>query len=153
MRNLTFVDRDDSGLRTPTVEYGGDTVELHDLAEAMIELMRQGNGVDTGIGLAAPQVGYHVRMFVMDWAPLLGTACINPRVLQASRSQVYGVESCLSAPGFRASVKRPKVIYAQWVGLDGAVWKRQIDGMAARCFQHELDHLDGRVIWAPAVAA
>ena len=115
------------------------------LAQDMLETMYAA----PGRGLAAPQVGRLVRMFVMDpgWkdgtpAPLV---LLNPRLLWSARDVATGPEGCLSIPGVTALVARPQSIRLAWSDLDGAAHETNLSGFAAVCAQHELDHLDGRV--------
>lgn len=121
----------------------GDMARLSSLVGDMFETMYTA----PGRGLAAPQVGQMLRLFVMDcgWkegdmAPL---ACINPEILQAASTHVPGDEGCLSIPGVTAQVLRPEWVVLGWTGLDGARHSRRLQGFEARCAQHELDHLDG----------
>lgn len=104
-----------------------------------------------GRGLAAPQIGVDLRVFVIDcgWkednaAPLV---CINPEIVAASEAEAGGEEACLSIPGVAAEVIRPAEITLRFLGLDGAMQERHLTGIEAKCAQHELDHLDGKVIF------
>ncbi|TNF22527.1 MAG: peptide deformylase [Rhodobacteraceae bacterium] len=104
-----------------------------------------------GRGLAAPQIGVALRVFVIDcgWkegapAPL---ACINPEILAASEALAGGEEACLSIPGVAAEVLRPAEITLRFLDREGAVRERHLTGIEAKCAQHELDHLDGKVIF------
>lgn len=99
-----------------------------------------------GIGLAAPQVGVSKRVIVVqlgDEEPPY--AVINP-VLSEFEGEIIGVEGCLSIPGKIGDVKR--ALSCTVTGLDrhGKKFKVQAEGMLARCFQHEVDHLDGVLI-------
>lgn len=94
-----------------------------------------------GIGLAANQVGLPYRLFVMRGEPMI--VCFNPRIVDVSEEQVLLEEGCLSYPGMLIKVKRPKKIKVRFANEYGEVITRTFDGMSARCFQHELDHLDG----------
>ncbi len=102
-----------------------------------------------GRGLAAPQVGVMMRVFVMDvgWktgdkTPLV---CINPRIVAASDRLETGTEGCLSIPGVTAEITRPWAVTLEYLDLDGVAQSEEMEGAAAKCAQHELDHLDGRV--------
>lgn len=104
-----------------------------------------------GRGLAAPQIGVMKRVFVMDcgWkegepAPL---AMIDPVVIAAERVPVTGEEGCLSIPGVPVPVTRHKAVTVQWTAPDGDIHMADFDGFEARCIQHEIDHLDGVVIF------
>jgi peptide deformylase len=116
------------------------------LAEDMLETMREANGV----GLAAPQVGVPIRMFVAEVPeeheddPFAGQAfvVINPEIVKAS-DEYYPEEGCLSIPGWVANVKRFEHVTIK--GRD-EYWKEirvTASGLLAQAFQHETEHLDG----------
>ena len=122
-----------------------DLADVQTLAADMLETMYAA----PGRGLAAPQVGAMVRMFVMDagWKegksdPLV---CINPMFQEIGENRVDGEEGCLSIPGVTAIVNRPSTVQMQWTGINGARYVQSFDGFAAACVQHEMDHLDGVV--------
>ncbi len=124
---------------------GAITPEIEVLAADMLETMYAA----PGRGLAAPQVGVLLRLFVMDasWKegmpdPLI---CIDPVLRVVSDARATNSEGCLSIPGVSAEVTRPAQVVLAWTGLDGATRERAFDGFAAVCVQHELDHLDGVV--------
>lgn len=103
-----------------------------------------------GRGLAAPQVGLAVRMFVLDtgWkegapAPLVA---LDPRILDPSEELATFTEGCLSIPGRPVAVTRPAAVTLRWTDLTGARHERRLSGIEAVCAQHEADHLDGRLI-------
>nr|WP_245398757.1 peptide deformylase [Oceaniglobus trochenteri] len=104
-----------------------------------------------GRGLAAPQVGRALRLFVMDVTWKEGTpspfAFVNPQILWASDDLGTADEQCLSIPDVPMPVERPQTVRMRWQGHDGAWQEQELSGMAARCAQHELDHLDGIVIF------
>lgn len=100
-----------------------------------------------GRGLAAPQVGVLLRLFVMDatWkdgkrAPQV---MVNPQITWRAPQHVWGEEGCLSLPGVTARVERAKEIRLRWSDLNGALHEETLTGFAAICAQHEYDHLDG----------
>ena len=104
-----------------------------------------------GRGLAAPQIGVMQRVFVMDptWKEGSKTpyVCINPEILSSSDIRKPGEEACLSIPGVAAQVIRPSEITLAYTDRDGGRRADHLTGFAATCAQHELDHLDGRVIF------
>jgi len=121
--------------------------DVRDLVADLFETMYDA----PGRGLAAPQIGVDLRVFVIDcsWkegaaAPL---ACINPEIVAASDEQAGGEEACLSIPGVAAEVIRPAEITLRFLDPDGAMQARHLTGIEAKCAQHELDHLDGKVIF------
>jgi peptide deformylase len=118
------------------------TPEVERLINDMIETMYAA----PGIGLAAPQVGVPLRIFVIDLSlgrnPSELIVMVNPTFIERDGMQLEE-EGCLSVPGFNATVVRP--IRAIVKGLDraGAEYQREGHGLLARAFQHEMDHLDG----------
>ena len=116
---------------------------LAELAANLLETMYAANG----IGLAAPQVDVHQRVVVMDLhqeeAPRAPQVLVNPEVLQASTETVTMSEGCLSVPAAYEEVARPARITVRYQDLDGATRTRECTGLAAACWQHEIDHLDG----------
>jgi peptide deformylase len=121
------------------------TPEIETLAADMLETMYDA----PGRGLAGPQVGAMLRIFVMDagWKegkpdPLV---CINPMFQEIGEDRATGEEGCLSIPGVTAQVSRPTQVQMVWTGLNGARYVQSFDGFAATCAQHEMDHLDGVV--------
>lgn len=94
-----------------------------------------------GIALAANQVGDTRRYFVWD----IGM-CINPEITWTSLHEDTMIESCLSFPGVQRTVSRPSSIRVRFVDERGMLIERGYDGRAARIFQHELDHINGKCI-------
>jgi len=93
------------------------------------------------IGLAAPQVGLPYRAFALRTQP--GIVCFNPRIVDVSEETVTMEEVCLSFPALTLPVKRPKKIKVRYAEPNSIVKTATFDGMTARYFLHELDHLDG----------
>jgi len=104
-----------------------------------------------GRGLAAPQVGVMQRLFVMDptWKEGNRTqyVCINPVIVDASGATRTGQEACLSIPNVAADVTRPSEITLAYTDREGVRRQEHLTGFAATCAQHELDHLNGLVIF------
>ena len=94
-----------------------------------------------GLALAAPQIGVQKQVVVWDLGdePL---AIINPEVVESDGEWVYD-EGCLSIPGLYVEMLRPKTVLVRGVGLDGNVIEIEADELEARMFQHEIDHLQG----------
>jgi len=117
--------------------------DLRALAADMLETMYAA----PGRGLAAPQVGRLVRMFVMDVTWKEGTCIpqvfVNPEVLSFQGGRVTGPEGCLSIPGPVTDVQRSEVVHLRWSDLAGDRNEAVLTGFAAICVQHEYDHLDG----------
>ncbi len=116
---------------------------LRELADDMLATMYDA----PGRGLASPQVGLPVRLFVMDVAWKDGTpdprVFVNPEIVGASEDLVTREEGCLSIPGRMSRVSRPAEVSLRWQDLDGQVREERFEGFAATCVQHEIDHLDG----------
>ena len=117
--------------------------DLSGLAADMLETIYAA----PGRGLAAPQVGRLVRMFVMDvtWkdgarSPMV---FINPEILALLGARVVGPEGCLSIPGPVTEVERAEAVQIRWTDLEGHLNEAILTGRAAICAQHEYDHLDG----------
>jgi peptide deformylase len=110
------------------------------LVEDMIETMYDAPGV----GLAAPQVGVERRLFVYDVGegPF---AIINPVIVESRGEWAYD-EGCLSIPDLSWEIVRPNEVHLQGIDLDGDDVDIEADELLGRCFQHEMDHLDGILI-------
>lgn len=96
---------------------------------------------DSGIGLAAPQVGIQRQIFVwdMDDAPMV---VLNPVIVESDGEWVYD-EGCLSIPGLYVEMTRPKTVLMKGIDMNGNEVAIEADELEARLFQHELDHLNG----------
>ena len=110
---------------------------LAKLAEDMIVTMYDA----PGLGLAAPQVGVEKRLFVYDVGDGPRTI-VNAEIVESDGEWAYE-EGCLSVPGLSWEIVRPKQVHLRGVDLDGNQVDIEADEILARCFQHELDHLDG----------
>lgn len=113
--------------------------KLHKLLDDMKETLVDANGV----GLAAPQVGILRRVVVVDTGEEI-LELVNPELLETSGEQV-GSEGCLSVPGKYGIVKRPNYAKLRAYDRDGNEFEVEGEELMARCFCHELDHLDGIV--------
>lgn len=131
-------------LRTPAVDVEAITPEIGALIEDMVATMYAAHG----IGLAAPQVGVPVRIFVLDLSvgrdPTALRVCVNPEWVRREGMQLEE-EGCLSLPGFTATVARPADAVVSALTLEGRPQTVEGTGVMARALQHEMDHLDGRV--------
>lgn len=149
----------DDVLRTKARPVQEVTDEVRAVADRMIDLMRQ----HEGIGLAAPQIGLSWRMFVVDVPPgedrsasavgdLPPSATSSPQVyINPKFSSYVGKpepmeEGCLSLPDIRGDVLRPPILTVTALGRDGKEFSTTASGLLARCWQHEMDHLDGVLI-------
>ena len=113
--------------------------KLHKLLDDMAETLEEAQGV----GLAAPQVGILRRVVIVDTGDGL-LELINPTMLETSGEQV-GAEGCLSVPGKYGLVKRPFYAKVRAQDRNGQWYEAEAEELIARCFCHELDHLDGIV--------
>ncbi len=113
------------------------------LIERMFELMFAARGV----GLAAPQVGVGVRFFLASpsFEPSDRRVYINPEIVSGEGSQDDD-EGCLSFPGIYSKVRRHNIVTIRAIGLDGQAFEETGEGLAARIFEHESDHLEGRLL-------
>jgi len=112
------------------------------LGEKMLKFMRE----QDGIGLAATQIGERVAVFVMaidqrEWI------CFNPEIEKLGDDMVEFDEGCLSFPGKSCKLQRPDTVDVRYQDAQGVWHWETLTGLASRCFQHELDHLDGITMW------
>ena len=110
------------------------------LIAAMLDTMYESKGV----GLAAPQVGINQQIFVADVGdgPVV---VVNPKILKKSGA-IKQEEGCLSIPGITVDVKRPGKIVVQYLDENSRLVERELNNILARVFQHESDHLNGKLI-------
>lgn len=140
---LRIVHYPDPALRSPAtpVKTIDDTVRA--VAARMLELMHEADGA----GLAAPQVGLPWRLFVTradEQRPDL--VYVNPRLMEVGGETITREEGCLSLPGITIEVRRPAAATITATGLDGRAFTDRDEGLLARVWQHECDHLDGVLI-------
>ena len=141
--NLRIVHYPDPVLRQSCQPVETFDEELRALVTRMFELMRKGKG----IGLAAPQVGVPLRLFVCNATgqPQDDQVCINP-VLDDLEEVADMEEGCLSLPDVNITVRRARQAKIRAYDVDGNAYERQASDLLARVWQHETDHLDGRLI-------
>jgi peptide deformylase len=132
----------DGVLHGPAAPVGDITPDIQQLIDDMVQTMYAA----PGIGLAATQVGVPLRIFVADVSaghnPADLIEFINPEIVEVDGTQ-YEDEGCLSVPGFNVTVARPARAIVKGLARDGREQVVEGTGLLARCFQHELDHLDG----------
>jgi len=148
--------------RAKDIEPG--SLDVKKLSENMFETMYAASGV----GLAAPQIGQSIRMFVVDGEPLnddepeedidkgligFKKVFINPDIIEEAGDDWGFEEGCLSIPGIRGEVVRPEIIVIRYFDTDWNEHEEEYEGMAARIIQHEYDHLDGKLFtdYLPAI--
>lgn len=113
--------------------------ELEKLCADMFETMYEAEGV----GLAAPQIGLNLRLFVMDCEGIKLIAA-NPEIIH-TEGEILGQEGCLSVGKVPAVVPRPAMARLRAQDAKGEWFERDAEGYAARCFMHETDHCDGKL--------
>lgn len=127
----------------PDFDFEDPVMDPRELEELMVKLMYKENG----IGLAAPQCGIQARVFTMYTRNLQGVtepfAVFNPKILAISEEQIQDYEGCLSFPNLMLPVKRPENVVAEFLDRDKNTCIIRFDGIDARCFLHEYDHLEG----------
>jgi peptide deformylase len=116
-----------------------DAEDARQLEIDMVQLMVESQG----IGLAANQVGLLNRVFAIHLQGQVPFCMFNPEISYLNNEEVAGEEGCLSFPDLWISVKRPKSIGAKYLDRSGKECTIELTGIDARCFLHELDHLDG----------
>jgi peptide deformylase len=148
----------DPVLRKVAQDIEPDTLDVKQLAADMFETMYAA----AGVGLAAPQIGMNIRMFVVDGRPLNESdeetdedeepdpslenfvkVFINAEIIDEDGDEWAFEEGCLSIPGIRADVYRPEFIKIRYCDENWNEFEESYEGMAARIIQHEYDHIDG----------
>ncbi len=137
-------------LRKVAADIPEDYPGLDEFIETLFETMYKSDG----IGLAAPQVGKSIRIFVVDASPLedddeslkdFKKVFINPRIISYEGELSTYNEGCLSIPDIREDVERESAITIRYCDRDFNYREEYYDGIAARIIQHEYDHLEGRL--------
>lgn len=117
--------------------------EVRKLMDDMLDTMHAAKG----IGLAAPQVGVHKHVIVIDIAKIEeepSPLCMaNPEAVWVSEEKICNEEGCLSLPEHFAEVTRPARVRVRYLDRDGHSRELEADGLLSRCIQHEIDHLEG----------
>jgi peptide deformylase len=137
-------------LRKETEEITADYPNLAELLDNMFQTMYNSDGV----GLAAPQIGLNIRLFVIDASPMkedfpgidaTKRVFINPEIIETSEETIAYEEGCLSLPGIYEKVTRPTSITMNYFDENFVEHTDTYDGFFARIVQHEYDHLEGHV--------
>jgi peptide deformylase len=151
----------------PIVAYGDPVLrkEARDIVQGEIDVkklvadMYETMYAASGVGLAAPQIGMDIRLFVVDGTPInegaeteedIDTSLIdfkkvfiNAEIIEEDGDEWAYEEGCLSIPGVRADVYRPEFITIRYFDTDWVEHTEEYEGLAARIIQHEYDHIDG----------
>ncbi|MCC6251338.1 MAG: peptide deformylase [Bacteroidia bacterium] len=145
---LPIVAYGDPVLRKKGVDIDQDYKDLKQLIDNMFETMYHANGV----GLAAPQIGKSIRLFIVDAAPFedkepelkdFVQVFINPEIVEQSGEEWAFNEGCLSIPGIREDVMRKPTILVRYYDENFEYYEEEFSGLAARVIQHEYDHIEG----------
>ncbi|MEO9966054.1 MAG: peptide deformylase [Reichenbachiella sp.] len=136
----------DPVLKREADEIEEGSIDVIQLRDDMFETMYEASG----IGLAAPQIGKSIRMFVVDGSPLeeegmedFKKVFINPEIVWEEGEKWNFEEGCLSIPGIREEISRHRRIRVNYLDENFKEHEEEFDGMKARIFQHEYDHIDG----------
>ena len=143
MAVLEILEVPDPRLRTEAKPLARVTDTTRTLIDDMLETMYEA----PGIGLAATQVNIHQRLLVMDVSDEKSEAMvfINPVISVLDEELAEYDEGCLSVPGFYETVCRPRKVLVSALNRDGEPFTLELEGLAAICLQHEVDHLDGKL--------
>ncbi len=127
------------------------TNETKELVDDMLDTLHEAGGV----GLAAPQVNESLRLAILeipggssrygDIPPMPLTVFVNPEIEVLGKEEAGFWEGCLSIPGLRGYVERPQHVIVRAMDLQGKTFRIELEGFLATVFQHEFDHLDGRL--------
>lgn len=138
---LNIITEPNKDLRSCSVEIKISEISKKEFQE-LISDMKHTMVKKDGVGLAAPQIGKNIRMVVVNTKN--GPKCIiNPLITKKSLLREWGEEGCLSVPNLFGDVKRHKKIKCEYYDEKGDFVSVTAEGMMARVFQHEIDHLDG----------
>lgn len=151
---LPIVAYGDPVLKRKAEEITKDYPELDQLIENMFETMYAASGV----GLAAPQIGLPIRLFIVDASPFaeddeeedgdpecadFKRVFINPIIFEESGEEWGFEEGCLSIPNIREEVKRKSTLKIEYYDENWELYEEELDGILARVIQHEYDHIEG----------
>lgn len=135
---------------SPSLQQPSKRVVDFEAAKKLVPDMIETMLAESGIGLAAPQIGQNIRLAIInkdaDRTLKDHLVIINPRIFSVSKTMTEEEEGCLSIPGVRAVVSRHKKIKVRYMGVDGLENKMKAAGLISRVLQHEIDHLDGILI-------
>ena len=141
MSHLEVLKNPNKELRVKSRELSVEEIQSEKI-QVLIENIKETMVAENGIGLAAPQIGEHVRLIIVETGKG-NTAFFNPRIIKKSERLVDSEEGCLSIPGVYGIVKRHKSIMLEALDRDGKTVKIKTGGLLSFVFQHEIDHLDG----------
>lgn len=122
----------------PEFDFKNPPVNPNSFASSLVETCK----LEKGLGLSANQCGFEYRVFVMGSGDNY-VAFFNPKILKTSDQKIKMEEGCLSYKGLFLNVERPAEIEVEYQDFNGILRQAKFTGMTARCFQHELDHMNG----------
>ena len=139
----TLINNADQILKEKTEAFNFDDPQIP--PEQLAAMLADTMCLENGIGLAAPQVGINLSVFVIgDPSNKEGVmAMFNPKIVDTFGDMVYYMEGCLSFPGLYVKIKRPAGVRVRFTDMYGRTTTTKYSGMTARSIQHEYDHLDG----------
>jgi peptide deformylase len=137
---LPLYDENHPMLRQPIPEYK-DAIP-NPLMDLLVKRLKMTMKLYGGIGLSANQCGVFQRVFVIG-TDHFQIACINPKIINKSDDFIKESEGCLSYPGLYLKIERPNWVDVEFTDETGSLKQLRLDGVTARCFQHELDHMNG----------
>lgn len=131
-------------------QYAVSIIKITNTEKKLVSEMWNNLRWTKGVGLAAPQVGVSKRILVMNAKKYLkkkarSYAMINPEIIE-SRGQISNVELCFSCPGIEVRINRAEHITVQFQDLSGSEYTKEFHGIEAIILQHEIDHLNGKLI-------
>ena len=135
-----LLDENHPFLKQPIPEYKGILPSTP--MDVLVKRLKMTMKLYGGIGLSANQCGVQSRVFVLGVDDFF-IACINPKVIDQSPNLVKENEGCLSFPGLFLNLERPEWIEVEYADPSGDVVRARLDGITARCYLHELDHMNG----------
>lgn len=141
MAYLNIIKYPEKVLRGRAKEIKEISSEIHKLIDDMIATMYQAKGV----GLAAPQVSIPLRVIIVD-TPKGALPVVNPDIYWKSRKKIKEDEGCLSVPGFFFEIPRSQKVRVRGLSREGKQIEIKAEDLVARIFQHEVDHLNGKLV-------
>ena len=162
-RPMRIVANGHPALRRLSEPIGAVTPDVEELARQLVRSLEESEVA--GVGLAAPQIGVNRRMIAIHTCdeggrsrpdaspgellldPMMPVVLINPEIIDASQETICASEGCLSLPGVSGHVTRPARVTLHARLLDGQEFTADCTGLLARCLQHEIDHLDGKLFY------
>lgn len=141
IQRLPLYESDYPLLSSSIPEYKGSLPNPH--MTKLIKRLQLTRKLYGGIGLSANQCGVYERVFVLG-SDDFEMACINPKIVSISDNVIKADEGCLSYPGLYLKIERPESIVVEYINENGELQQTTLQGLTARCFVHELEHMNGK---------